>query len=355
MSEQQPLLRVNGLVAHFRGHRTGVLGGTHATVHAVDGVSFEMAAGETLGIVGESGCGKSTLARTLVRLVEPTAGEAWFDGRDLFRLSRKELRDTRRDIQMIFQDPYSSVNPRMTVEAIVAEAWDGVPEAAPPGKRRARVTELLERVGLDADALDRYPREFSGGQLQRIGIARALAVNPRLLICDEPVSALDVSIQAQVLNLLKKIQRESNLACIFISHDLAVVQHVTDRIAVMYFGKIVELGPAETVCETPSHPYTQALLSAVPDAKRTPGPGRRIRLVGDLPDPTHPPTGCRFRTRCWKARERCGEEPALEPHRVDGVVAACHFPVSDEDATSSDTDHPSVNGARGELLERRTP
>lgn len=329
MSEQ-PLLRVNDLVVHFPGHRTGLLRGGRATVHAVDGVDFDIAAGEMLGIVGESGCGKSTLARTLVRLIEPTSGEAWFDGRDLFRLSRHELRDARKDIQMIFQDPYSSVNPRMTVEAIVAEAWDGVPATAPRGRRRARVTELLERVGLDADALDRYPREFSGGQLQRIGIARALAVNPRLLICDEPVSALDVSIQAQVLNLLKEIQRESNLACIFISHDLAVVQHVTDRIAVMYFGKIVELGPAAHVCETPSHPYTQALLSAAPVASRQAGAGQRIRLVGELPDPTQPPSGCRFRTRCWKAVERCAEEtPLLVPHRIEGVVSACHFPPSD--------------------------
>ena len=352
MSEQ-PLLGVKELVVHFPGRRTGVLGGTQATVHAVDGVSFDIAAGEMLGIVGESGCGKSTLARTLVRLIEPTSGEAMFDGRDLFGLSRKELRHARQHIQMIFQDPYSSVNPRLTIEAIVAEAWDGVPEAAPRSGRRARITELLERVGLDADALDRYPREFSGGQLQRIGIARALAVNPRLLICDEPVSALDVSIQAQVLNLLKQIQRESNLACIFISHDLAVVQHVTDRIAVMYFGKIVELGPAETVCETPSHPYTQALLSAAPDASRTSSDRQRIRLVGELPDPTQPPSGCRFRTRCWKAADRCAaEEPALIAHQVDHVLSACHFPVSDDSSRAHAGASGSSERSGARVLER---
>lgn len=349
---ERPLLRVNDLVAQFPGRRTGMLGGARTTVHAVDGVSFDIHPGEMLGIVGESGCGKSTLARSLVRLVEPTSGEAWFDGRDLFQLSRKELRATRKDIQMIFQDPYSSVNPRMTVEAIVAEAWDGVPEAAPPGGRRKRVTELLERVGLDADAVSRYPREFSGGQLQRIGIARALAVNPRLLICDEPVSALDVSIQAQVLNLLREIQRESHLACIFISHDLAVVQHITDRIAVMYFGKFVELGPAEQVCETPSHPYTQALLSASPVVSRQPGARERIRLIGELPDPTQPPTGCRFRTRCWKAVTRCAEEPPLlVPHHVEGVVSACHFPPGDPDANPS-VQYGSTSSPTAKTVER---
>ncbi len=328
MTPAGPLLRVTNVVKHFRGKRSGVLGAKHALIHAVDDVSFDIGAGETLGIVGESGCGKSTLARTLVRLIEPTSGQAWFEGRDIFALSPKEMRRVRKDIQMIFQDPYSSVNPRMTVEAIVAEAWDGVPGAAPKRFRRNRVVELLQRVGLDADALDRYPREFSGGQLQRIGIARALAVDPRLLICDEPVSALDISIQAQVLNLLKQLQRDSNLACIFISHDLAVVQHVTDRIAVMYFGKIVELGPAAELCDNPSHPYTQALLSAVPVAarRRDLEPDRRIRLEGELPDPSDPPSGCRFRTRCWKAQQRCADEvPALIERVQPGVLSACHF------------------------------
>jgi len=328
MAPAEPLLRVSNVVKHFQGKRSGLLGRNRSVIHAVDDVSFEIDAGETLGIVGESGCGKSTLARTLVRLVEPTAGQAWYVDRDIFALSRKDLRAIRRDIQMIFQDPYSSVNPRMTVEAIVAEAWDGVPEAAPKRSRRSRVVELLQRVGLDADALDRYPREFSGGQLQRIGIARALAVDPRLLICDEPVSALDVSIQAQVLNLLKQLQRDSNLACIFISHDLAVVQHVTDRIAVMYFGKIVELGEATALCANPSHPYTQALLSAVPVAarRRDVEPDRRIRLQGELPDPSDPPSGCRFRTRCWKVEQRClDEEPALLDRVQAGVFSACHF------------------------------
>jgi oligopeptide/dipeptide ABC transporter ATP-binding protein len=296
-------------------------------VHAVDDVSFELYPGESLGIVGESGCGKSTLARTLVRLVEPTAGEAWYGGRDIFALPRKELRSIRRDIQMIFQDPYSSVNPRMTVEAIVAEAWDAHPDAAPEGSQRAAVVGLLERVGLDADALDRYPREFSGGQLQRVGIARALAVEPRLVICDEPVSALDVSIQAQVINLLQDLQREANVAYVFISHDLAVVQQVADRVAVMYLGKVVEIGPTEQICTNPSHPYTQALLAAVPSAARTTeAPERALRLRGEPPDPSNPPSGCRFRTRCWKAQPVCAEEtPALVERTHADVRSACHF------------------------------
>jgi oligopeptide transport system ATP-binding protein len=321
----EPLLRVTNLVKHF--HPRQKRGRGRATVHAVDDVSFDLYPGETLGIVGESGCGKSTLARTLVRLVEPTAGEAWYGGRDIFALSRTEMRQVRRDIQMIFQDPYSSVNPRMTVEAIVAEAWDAHPAARPKGSQRDVVVELLERVGLDADAVQRYPREFSGGQLQRVGIARALAVDPRLVICDEPVSALDVSIQAQVINLLQDLQRDAHVAYVFISHDLAVMQQVADRIAVMYLGKIVEIGASEEISSNPSHPYTQALLAAVPSAARaTKTPEGRLRLRGEPPDPTDPPSGCRFRTRCWKAQAVCAEEePALLERVQPGLRSACHF------------------------------
>jgi oligopeptide transport system ATP-binding protein len=321
----EPLLRVTNLVKHFHSRHKGGRG--RATVHAVDDVSFELYPGETLGIVGESGCGKSTLARTLVRLVKPTAGEAWYRGRDIFALRRKEMHPIRRDIQMIFQDPYSSVNPRMTVEAIIAEAWDAHPEAKPDSSQREAVVALLERVGLDADAVHHYPREFSGGQLQRVGIARALAVDPRLVICDEPVSALDVSIQAQVINLLQDLQREANVAYVFISHDLAVMQQVADRIAVMYLGKIVETGPSEEICSNPSHPYTQALLAAVPSAARaTHASERALRLRGEPPDPTDPPSGCRFRTRCWKAQAVCAEEtPALVERTQPQVRSACHF------------------------------
>jgi oligopeptide transport system ATP-binding protein len=328
MTELEPVLRVENLVKHFHGKHGGPFSRKRAVVQAVDDVSFDLHPGETLGIVGESGCGKSTLARTLVRLTEPTAGHAWFEGRDIFALDREQLRAVRNDIQMIFQDPYSSVNPRLTIEAIVAEAWDAHPDAVPKDARRQKVIELLDRVGLDADALLRRPREFSGGQLQRIGIARALAVDPRLLICDEPVSALDVSIQAQVLNLLKELQRERNVAYVFISHDLAVVQQVADRIAVMYLGKIVEIGPAEEICSNPSHPYTQALLTAVPVAARVAdaAPDRRIRLRGEAPDPSDPPSGCRFRTRCWKATDLCAREvPALIERVQPGVASACHF------------------------------
>ena len=322
-SAPEPLLRIEDLVKHYRarsrGHRSGEV------VHALDGVSLELRSGETLGIVGESGCGKSTLARTLVRLTEPTSGHAWYDGRDIFALGRRELRAIRRDIQMVFQDPYSSVNPRLTVEQIVAEAWDGHPELAPAGARREHIAALLERVGLDGEMLDRRPREFSGGQLQRVGIARALAVDPRLIVCDEPVSALDVSIQAQVINLLQRLQLESGVAYLFISHDLAVVRHVADRIAVMYMGKIVEIGSAAEICDTPTHPYTQALLTAR-HGERRPEAGRRLRLRGDLPDPTHPPSGCRFRTRCFKAQPVCADEPpALVERAVPGLLSACHF------------------------------
>jgi oligopeptide transport system ATP-binding protein len=304
------LLRADGLVKHF------------GALRAVDGVSFDLAPGETLGLVGESGCGKSTLARLLMRLEKPTAGRVYVEGRDLFAVPPRELRRLRRDVQMVLQDPYTSLNPRMTVGAIVGEPFEIHRDVAPRGDRRRRVHELLERVGLRPADADRYPHQFSGGQRQRIGIARALALRPKVVICDEPVSALDASIRAQVLSLLADLQREYGLAYLFIAHDLAVVRRLAHRVAVMYLGKLVETGPVPAVFDQPKHPYTRALLSAVPIAdpaergRRTP-----IRLTGDVPSPADPPSGCRFRTRCWKAQDVCA---ATEPALIAG--SACHFP-----------------------------
>ncbi len=322
-----PLLRVEHLVKHFPLTRGIVFKRQFGDVKAVDDVSFTLGRGETLGIVGESGCGKSTLARLLVRLETPTSGAAWFEDRDLFSLSPQELRRARRDIQMVMQDPYTSLNPRMTVGDIVGEPFEIHPEVAPKASRRTRVQDLLDRVGLNPEHISRYPHQFSGGQRQRIGIARALALQPKVIICDEPVSALDVSIQAQVINLLEELQDDFGLSYIFIAHDLSVVRHISDRIAVMYLGKLVETGTEAEIYERATHPYTQALLSAVP----TPDPsarGRRavIRLEGDVPSPANPPSGCRFRTRCWKAQEICAvEEPPLVPREADPHPSACHF------------------------------
>lgn len=304
--------------------RQGVFRRKVGEIKAVDGVTFDLQKGETLGLVGESGCGKSTVARTLLRLEKPTAGSAIFKGRDIFQLDKSEMRELRRDMQIIFQDPYASLNPRMTVGDIVGEPWDIHPDVVPKKDRRGKVEDLLELVGLSADHINRYPHQFSGGQRQRIGVARALALNPEVIICDEPVSALDVSVQAQVVNLLESLQNEFSLSYIFIAHDLSIVRHISNRVAVMYLGQIVELGPENEIYENPTHPYTQALLSAVPVPDPSHDTADRIILEGDVPSPANPPSGCHFRTRCWKAEQICTDvEPPLEEklgHRV-----ACHF------------------------------
>jgi oligopeptide transport system ATP-binding protein len=324
-------------VRHLKVHfavKPGLLARAKEFVRAVDDISFSMTAGETVGLVGESGCGKTTLGRAVIRLIEPTAGDVFFEGENVTRMDRSTLRQRRRGFQMIFQDPSGSLDPRMTVENIIGEALDVHRLAANARARRERVEALLEDVGLDPLHADRYPHEFSGGQRQRIGIARALAVEPKLIVCDEPVSALDVSIQAQIINLLADLQRQRRLAFLFVAHDLAVVKHISHRILVMYLGRIVEAGDAKTVCRSPKHPYTQALISAVPvvdpDAKR-----RRIILSGDVPSPIRPPGGCPFHPRCPIAEPRCAAEAPVWREIEPGRWVACHLAASPETAGSA--------------------
>ncbi len=328
----QVLLRAQDVVKHYPLMKGIVLRRQAGSVKAVDGVNFEVRSGETLGLVGESGCGKSTVARTILRLEDPTGGEVWHRDRDIFQMDAGELRRMRRNIQMVFQDPYASLNPRMTVGDIIGEAWEIHPDVVPKNQRAKTLRELLDRVGLDPAFVNRYPHQFSGGQRQRIGIARALALNPEVMILDEPVSALDVSVQAQVVNLLEELQDEFGFGFLFIAHDLAVVRHISDEVAVMYLGRIVEQGPADEIYLRPSHPYTQALLSAVPvaDPRARHRRENRIRLEGDVPDPSSPPSGCHFRTRCWKADDRCAEEVPELIDRGQGHPSACHYAEATE-------------------------
>jgi len=341
----EPLLKVEGVRKYFPIKKGILLQREVARVHAVDGVSLEVNAGETIGLVGESGCGKSTLGRCIVRLYDLTEGSINFEGRDISRLSRRELQPMRREMQMVFQDPYASLNPRKRVGTIIADPLriHGIGDR---GEVRRRVSELLELVGLSPEHINRYPHEFSGGQRQRIGVARALALHPKLIIADEPVSALDVSIQAQVINLLDDLQDDLHLTYVFIAHDLGVVRHVSDRIAVMYLGKIVEISPAEELYHQPIHPYTEALLSAVPipdpdlSARR-----ERIVLEGDVPSPITPPTGCRFHPRCRYATEICSqEEPPLVPHGTAGHMAACHHPLDTNPTPTADASPGTSDG-----------
>ncbi len=328
--ERRPLVRIQGVRKLFPITRGIVFQKHIGDVHAVDGVDLEVYPGETVGLVGETGCGKSTLARVVTRLYDPTEGTIEFDGRDITRLKGRELRALRRDMQMIFQDPFASLNPRKRVGSVIGEPFR-LHGTVPRNRIKGEVQQLMELVGLNPEHYNRYPHEFSGGQRQRIGVARSLALRPKLIVCDEPVSALDVSIQAQILNLLEDLQEEFKLTYLFIAHDLSVVKHVSDRVAVMYLGKIVEMASGPTLYKNPKHPYTGALLSAVPIADPDlAAHKKRIILEGDVPSPIDPPSGCRFHPRCPNAQfPKCREEePLLEPHHP-GQVAACHFPLED--------------------------
>jgi oligopeptide/dipeptide ABC transporter ATP-binding protein len=327
---REPLIRLEGIKKYFPITR-GIMFQKHiGDVHAVDGVDLEVYPGETLGLVGETGCGKSTLARVVMRLFKPTEGKLYFEGQDISDLKGKELRELRRNLQMIFQDPFASLDPRKTVGTIISEPFR-IHKTVPKDKIKGEVQELMELVGLNPEHYNRFPHAFSGGQRQRIGVARALALKPKLIVCDEPVSALDVSIQAQIINLLEDLQEELNLTYLFIAHDLSIVKHVSDRVAVMYLGRIVEMAPGDGLYLNPKHPYTGALLSAVPvPDPRLAAQRKRIILEGDVPSPIDPPSGCRFHPRCPRAQfPTCREEdPQLEPFH-EGQVAACHFPLED--------------------------
>ncbi|MFE2169531.1 ABC transporter ATP-binding protein [Streptomyces sp. NPDC059447] len=349
----ESLLEVKDLVKYYPLTQGVVFRKQVGAVKAVDGVSFTLRAGETLGIVGESGCGKSTVAKMLVNLERPTAGAISYKGEDITKLSGRALKAVRRNIQMVFQDPYTSLNPRMTVGDIIGEPYEIHPEVAPKGDRRRKVQELLDVVGLNPEYVNRYPHQFSGGQRQRIGIARGLALRPEIIVADEPVSALDVSVQAQVINLLERLQNEFDLSYVFIAHDLSIVRHISDRVGVMYLGRIVEIGSDAEIYDHPTHPYTQALLSAVP----VPDPEarahrERIILSGDVPSPANPPSGCRFRTRCWKAQPRCTTEvpllavPAAFPSGPAAHPSACHFAAEKQVVPPT----PPEGGAGGKTL-----
>ncbi|MFJ5775941.1 ABC transporter ATP-binding protein [Streptomyces sp. NPDC093094] len=352
----EPIIEVRGLVKHYPLTQGVLFKKQIGAVKAVDGVDFTLHKGETLGIVGESGCGKSTVAKMLVHLEKPTEGEIRYKGEDISKLSGKALKAVRRNIQMVFQDPYTSLNPRMTVGDIIGEPYEIHPEVAPKGDRRGRVQELLDVVGLNPEYINRYPHQFSGGQRQRIGIARGLALRPEVIVADEPVSALDVSVQAQVINLLDRLQAEFELSYVFIAHDLSIVRHISDRVGVMYLGRIVEIGRDAEIYDHPTHPYTQALLSAVP----VPDPEarehrERIILAGDVPSPTNIPSGCRFRTRCFKAQPRCAEEVpllAVPPHLTapGGPAAhdsACLFAEEKQVVPPEEPEEPGEHGEPG--------
>jgi oligopeptide/dipeptide ABC transporter ATP-binding protein len=328
------LIEVRDLIKHFPIKRGLIFQRQIGAVKAVDGVSFDVLQGETLGIVGETGCGKSTTARLLCRLMDPTSGSITFDGRDVSAQKGDDLKALHRSMQMVVQDPYSSLNPRKTVGSIIADPFVIHGLYKGDGERKRRVQDLMDRVGLNPEHYNRYPHEFSGGQRPRIGVARAIALEPKLLVADEPVSALDVSIQAQVLNLLRELQRDMGLTLIFIAHDLSVVRHMCDRVGVMYLGKIVEMAPSDILYTSPRHPYTGALLSAVPVPDPTGGKRERQLLSGDVPSPANPPQACRFHTRCPKAQERCSQDEPLLEVKPGGSVAACHFPLTDDEVAS---------------------
>ena len=326
----EPLVKLEGVKKWFPITQGIIFQRTIGHVHAVDGIDLEVYPGETVGVVGETGCGKSTAARLITKLLDVTEGKVWFEGQDITKLSRRQVRPLRRQIQMIFQDPYASLNPRKSVGSIIGQPFM-IHKTVPDDKVKSEVQQLMERVGLNPEHYNRYPHEFSGGQRQRVGVARALALRPKLIVCDEPVSALDVSIQAQILNLLEDLQEEFNLTYVFIAHDLSVVKHMSDRVAVMYLGRIVEMAPGDTLYRNPKHPYTGALLSAIPIADpELAAKKRRIILEGDVPSPIDPPSGCRFHPRCPRAQfPKCREDdPELTPHH-QGQVAACHFPLED--------------------------